>query len=48
MFVDLQETFDNIPISKLFEVLENTNINHYVTNAVQNVYKRMKSSATRK
>ena len=28
MFVDSKKAYDNIPISKLWEVLQNTNINH--------------------
>ena len=33
MFIDLQKAYDNIPISKLWEVLQNTNINHTLIKA---------------
>lgn len=44
LFIDLQKAYDNIPIKKLWEVLQNTNINHTIQKAVQTLYKGMKST----
>ena len=43
MFVDLQKAYDNIPMQKMWEVLQETNINHTLIQAIQNLYKNMTS-----
>lgn len=39
MFIDLQKAYDSVLITKLWEALWNTNINHTVIKAIQNLYK---------
>jgi len=38
LFVDLTEAYDSIPISKLWEVLGESNINNTLIKALQNLY----------
>jgi len=38
LFVDLTKTYDSIPISKLWEVLGESNINNTLIKALQNLY----------
>ncbi|XP_044745272.1 uncharacterized protein LOC123307119 [Coccinella septempunctata] len=42
-FVDLHKAYDTIPIVKLWEVLEGTNINHTLIKAVKDLYTGTKS-----
>lgn len=42
-FVDLQKAYDTVPISKLWKVLEQSNINHTYIHALQELYKDSKS-----
>lgn len=39
LFIDLAKAYDNVPISKLWEVLRRTNINQTIIQAVQALYK---------
>lgn len=38
LFNDLQTAYDNIPVQKLWEVLQNSNINHTFIDAIHNGY----------
>ena len=38
IFLDLHQAYDNIPIVKLWKVFQDTNINHILIRAVQNLY----------
>lgn len=38
LFIDLTKAYDNIPICKLWETLQSTNINQTLITAVQNLY----------
>jgi len=38
LFVDLTKAYDSIPISKLWEVLGESNINNTLIKALQNLY----------
>ena len=42
LFIDLAEAYDNVPVSKLWEVLQNTNINHTLLQAIQKIYRDSK------
>lgn len=39
LYVDLAKTYDTVPIMKLWEVLESTNINVTLINAIKELYK---------
>lgn len=38
MFIDLHKAYDTVPVTKLWKVLQETNINHTLINALQNLY----------
>lgn len=42
-FIDLQKAYDNVPITKLWEVLQGSNINHTLIKALQNLYEESRS-----
>ena len=42
LFIDLSKAYDNVPVSKLWEVLQNTNINHTLIQAIQEIYRDSK------
>ena len=39
---DRSKAYDNVPVSKLWEVLQNTNINHTLVQAIQEIYRDSK------
>lgn len=41
MFVDLQEAYENVPTSKLRELLQQININYTPKKAIHNLYKNL-------
>lgn len=43
MFIDLKKAYDNIPIKKLWRVLQETNINQNLITALKNLYNESKS-----
>lgn len=42
-FVDLQKAYDTVPVSKLWRVLEQSNINHTYVTALKELYRESKS-----
>ena len=38
MFMDLHKAYDTVPVTKLWKVLQETNINNFLINALQNLY----------
>lgn len=44
VFVDLEKAYDNVPLNKLFDVLEASELNKAYTKAIYNIYKNSKAS----
>lgn len=43
VFVDLENAYDNVPLVKLFETLENSGINPMYVKSVYNVYRNIQA-----